>query len=222
MAKLVAAAMICASAGVAGGQTVLNAAAPSAPMVQAVPQAAQQSAAPPVAQPSIPQQAAPSVPQQVAPARPPVQQPPLERAFGGPKMQGRWWKSPRAVEGLQLTAEQQKAMDGILMEYREKLIDLHAGLQKAELKFEEQIDNESPSENAILTQIDKVAQARAELEKANARYLLAIWNKLTLEQRNRMKEIRLHGWQHSNRGMVGQRRQMDRPEANSAIPGSAR
>jgi hypothetical protein len=39
-----------------------------------------------------------------------------------------------------------------------------------------------PDEAKILSQIDKVAQARADLEKANARFLLAIRNKLTPEQ----------------------------------------
>ena len=33
---------------------------------------------------------------------------------------------------------------------------------------------DEPNDAAILAQIDKVAQARAELEKANARFLLAI------------------------------------------------
>ena len=37
---------------------------------------------------------------------------------------------------------------------------------------------DQPNETAILAQIDKIAQARAELEKANARFLLAIRGKL--------------------------------------------
>ena len=41
---------------------------------------------------------------------------------------------------------------------------------------------DQPNEAKILAQIDKVAQARAELEKANARYLLALRSKLTPDQ----------------------------------------
>ena len=46
---------------------------------------------------------------------------------------------------------------------------------------------ESPDEAKIVAQIDKVAQARAELEKANARMLLGIRRLLTPEQWNQLK-----------------------------------
>jgi Spy/CpxP family protein refolding chaperone len=62
---------------------------------------------------------------------------------------------------------------------------LHANLSKAELALEPLVRDDQPNESAILAQIDKVAQARAELEKANARYLLALRSKLTPEPRTR-------------------------------------
>ena len=49
--------------------------------------------------------------------------------------------------------------------------------------------DDQPNEAQILAQIDKVAQARAELEKANARFLLAIRGKLTPEQWKQMQEL---------------------------------
>jgi Spy/CpxP family protein refolding chaperone len=107
-----------------------------------------------------------------------------------PGMQGRWWVIPRIAESLKISEEQQKAMDGILIEHREKLIDLRAGLQKAELKMEQLAEADKLDEGAITGQIDRVAQARAELEKANAHYLLAIWGKLTPEQRTQVKQYR--------------------------------
>jgi Spy/CpxP family protein refolding chaperone len=115
---------------------------------------------------------------------------PLERALGLPGQPGRWWTIPRMVESLKLTEDEQKAMDGILLQHRERLIDLRADLQKAELKLETLVGEEKPEEKAILAQINQVAQARAELEKANARYLLAIWNRLTPEQRTLAREFR--------------------------------
>jgi len=126
--------------------------------------------------------------------------PPMERALGQRGEHGRWWNDPAMVEKLKLTDEQRKAMDGILMEHREKLIDLHANLDKAELAMEPLMGNDQPNEAGILAQIDKVAQARADLEKANARFLLAIRGKLTPEQwkllragrMNRMEQRR--GW----------------------------
>jgi periplasmic protein CpxP/Spy len=58
---------------------------------------------------------------------------------------------------------------------RIKLIDLTATLEQAELMLEPLVENIRPGDEAkILAQIDEVANARAELEKANARLLLAI------------------------------------------------
>ena len=138
-------------------------------------------------------------------------QPPMERAFGLPGFQGRWWTHPRVVEYLKLTEEQQKAMDAILMEHREKLIDLRASLQKADLKLEELVGDAQPNEAAIVAQIDKVAQARAELEKANARFLLAEWSKLTPEQRAQVKEFRAKGWPRPEWGQGRMGREAMRP-----------
>ncbi len=133
-------------------------------------------------------------------------QPPMERAFGPQDGHGRWWNNPRAVERLKLTDEQRKAFDNILLEHREKLIDLRANLQKAELALEPLMSGDQPNEAKILAQIDKVAQARAELEKANAAFLLAIRAKLTPEQWKSIQTFRANhadgrGW--GQRGGAG-------------------
>lgn len=119
-----------------------------------------------------------------------MHRPPFERAFGGRELQGRWWNNPRVIERLKLTDDQRKAFDQILLDHREKLVDLQANVEKAELKLEPLIGNDQPNESAILAQIDKVAQARAELIKANARYLLALRSKLTPDQWKMVQEFR--------------------------------
>jgi periplasmic protein CpxP/Spy len=116
--------------------------------------------------------------------------PPFERAFGGRGIEGRWWNNPRIVDRLKLTDDQRKQFDQILLQHRETLIDLHANLEKAELALEPLVRNDQPNESAILAQIDKVAQARAELEKANARYLLALRSKLTPDQWKMVQQFR--------------------------------
>ena len=108
--------------------------------------------------------------------------PPFERALGPEGNRGRWWNDPVLVEKLKLSEEQRKGFDGILLEHRTKLIDLRGAVEKAELEMEPLIDADQPNEAKILGQIDKIAQLRAELEKANARFLLAIRAKLTPEQ----------------------------------------
>ena len=130
--------------------------------------------------------------------------PPFEKAFDGQGIHGRWWNNPKVVERLKLSDEQRKSFDEILFQHRETLIALRATLAKAELELEPLIRNEQPNESKILAQIDKVAQARAELEKANARYLLALRSKLTPEQWKQVEEFRDHGGQeHHGEGRGG-------------------
>jgi len=116
--------------------------------------------------------------------------PPMERAMGLRGERGRWWNNPTIVEKLKLTDDQRKAMDGILQQHREKLIDLRANVDKAELGMEPMMGQDQPNEAAVMSQIDKIAQARAELEKANARFLFALRAKLTPEQWKQVQEFR--------------------------------
>ncbi len=115
---------------------------------------------------------------------------PMERNLGAWGGHGRWWNNPTMIEKLKLTDDQRKAMDAIMLAHREKLIDLRANLDKAELAMQPMMSEDQPNENAILAQIDKVAAARADLEKANARFLLALRGKLTPEQWKTLQAIR--------------------------------
>jgi Spy/CpxP family protein refolding chaperone len=142
--------------------------------------------------------------------------PPMERALGVQGIPGRWWNNPKIVERLKLTDDQRKAFDGILLEHREKLIDLRANVEKAELEMEPLVGADQPNEAKILAQIDKVAQSRAELEKANARFLLAIRNKLTPDQWKQVQAFRAnHGQERGGPGF-------ERPGHDGQGPGGQR
>src|ERR1700726_2271051 len=65
-----------------------------------------------------------------------MHRPPMEEALGPRGAHGRWWNDPALVEKLKLSDEQRKAMDGILLDHREKLIDMRAAVDKAELELE--------------------------------------------------------------------------------------
>jgi periplasmic protein CpxP/Spy len=116
--------------------------------------------------------------------------PPMERAFRFGEGHGQFWNNPRIVERLKLTDDQRKAMDAILQQHRVTLIDLRANVEKAEVEMQPLMRADEPNESAILAQIDKIAQARAELEKANARFLLAIRSKLTPDQWKQVQQFR--------------------------------
>lgn len=107
--------------------------------------------------------------------------PPMERAFHlGPR--GRWWNNPELVQKLGLTADQQKKMEAVFQQNRSSLMDLSATVRKEEATMEPLLGVDQPDEGKILAQIDRVAQARAELEKAYARMLLGLRRVLTSEQ----------------------------------------
>ena len=107
--------------------------------------------------------------------------PPIERMFGAVP-QGRWWTDPEIVQKLALTSDQQKQIETLFQASRLKLIDLNASLQKEEAVLEPLLDADHPDDSKVLPQIDRVAQARAELEKANARMLLGFRGVLNQEQ----------------------------------------
>ena len=108
---------------------------------------------------------------------------------------GRWWDDPEFIKKLGLSDDQQKRMDQIFNSARIKLIDLFAAVQKEEAIMEPLVAADPPDENKLLAQIDRVAQARAELENANARMLLGIRSQLTHEQWLKLKAERppMHG-----------------------------
>ena len=97
-------------------------------------------------------------------------------------LSGRWWLNAYAVQRLHVSSAQQKQMDAVFREVRPHLIDLSANLEKAEASLDLLLWVEHPDSNKISQQIDQVAEARAELEKANSKMLLRVLLLLTPEQ----------------------------------------
>jgi len=95
---------------------------------------------------------------------------------------GKWWDNPEMVKRLGITADQQKKMDDVFQQSRLKLIDLSATLEKEEVVMEGLLKGPQLDDAKILPAVDRIAQARAELEKANARLMLAIRHVMTPEQ----------------------------------------
>ena len=114
--------------------------------------------------------------------------PPMERTFHDRQF-GRWWENPKIAQAIGLTDDQKKKMDDIFQQHRLNLIDLHANLEKAEVQMGPLIEADQPNEAQVLAQIDKVAQARAELEKADARMLFDVRKTLTADQWQKLKAL---------------------------------
>ena len=108
--------------------------------------------------------------------------PPPGRGPGRGPMAGRWWVDAALVQRLGLTEDQQKKIEALFQQNRFKLIDLSAAVEKEEAIMEPLLESDHPEEAKVLAQIDHIAQARAELEKANARMLLGFRTVLSQEQ----------------------------------------
>jgi hypothetical protein len=113
---------------------------------------------------------------------------------------------------------------------------MEATLRKAEVEMIPLMKADTPDRAAIEAQIDKVVSARADLEKANARFLLDIrmqlkpdqWKQLQTMHQNRMQHdgMREHGrgqWGHDGRGpgMDGPGGQFHRPQGPPPPPDDA-
>jgi Spy/CpxP family protein refolding chaperone len=102
---------------------------------------------------------------------------------------GIWWRNSDMVQKLALNSDQQKKIEDIFQQQRLKLVDLDAALRKEEITLEPLMSSDTPDETKTLAEIDKVAQARAELEKANARFLFAIRRVLTADQWKKLQDL---------------------------------
>lgn len=127
--------------------------------------------------------------------------PPMEQAFG--LGGGQFWNNPKLAQQLNLTDDQRKAMDGILQAHRMKLIDLQATLRKAEVAMIPLMKADTPDRGAIEAQIDRVVTARADLEKANARFLLDVRMQLKPDQWKQLQTMRQNRMGHEQMGEHG-------------------
>lgn len=123
--------------------------------------------------------------------------PPMERQVvrgpNGPFIRvvgpGKWWKDSALMKKIGVSDEQVRVIEKIFQDHRLQLIDLHAALEKQEVILEPLVEADQPEEAQVIAQIDKVAQARANLEKSNALMLLAIRRVLTVDQWKKLRDL---------------------------------
>jgi len=120
-------------------------------------------------------------PEVAAPKAPPL-------VLGGPL--GVWWRDPKLVQQIGLSNDQQKGIETIWRDNRAMLANLISALDREQTEMASLLKAEKPDEAKITTQIDRVVQARAELERANARMLLGIRKVITLDEWERLQRER--------------------------------
>jgi Spy/CpxP family protein refolding chaperone len=116
----------------------------------------------------------------------------------GPTMRGglqlgppiRWWDDKHYAKNLHLRADQKKRMDGLFDENRANLVNRYETLQQEESKMEVLSHAQALDESALFTQIDRVAQARADLEKATTHVMLQVRKEMDPDQITRLDASR--------------------------------
>ena len=125
---------------------------------------------------------------------------------------GTWWRNPATITSLTLTPDQQKKLDDLFLQSRISLIHLHASLEEEQLKLEPLLNSNPPDQGKTMTEISKIADLRADLEKADAKMLLSLRGVLTADQWTKLQADQRTRHEGAGRGA-------GRGEGNGAGPG---
>lgn len=101
---------------------------------------------------------------------------------------GEWWKNPELAKRIGITPDQTKKLDELSFQGKMNMIHLHAALEEQELMMKPIMEAPTVDQKKADLQIDKVADARAALEKAAAKQKLAMRTVLTADQWTKLHE----------------------------------
>jgi len=100
-----------------------------------------------------------------------------------------WWDSPIARD-LNLTDAQVKQIRSTVREYRAKLVDLRASVEKAEIEVEDAFNEENVDPRKATEAIDHLANARADLTRTVSQMSLRLRTVLTPDQWRELQKRR--------------------------------
>ena len=103
-----------------------------------------------------------------------------------------WWDSPVAKD-LNLTEDQNKQIRTIVREYRSKLIDQRAGLEKAEGDFEDQFNDENFEQRRASDALERLITARGDMTRSLSQMSLRLRAVLTADQYKELQRRRPQG-----------------------------
>lgn len=103
---------------------------------------------------------------------------------------GMWWKNPTTVSAIGLTTDQQKHMDDIFQQNRPQLMSMRSALEAEQQKLRPMLDSPNIDQANTYAEIARIADLRAELEKANAKMLLNLRALLTADQWTKLQAQR--------------------------------
>jgi beta-lactamase regulating signal transducer with metallopeptidase domain len=125
------------------------------------------------------------------PATPPPSDPSLLprliRSVGGltfrtAQMPGVWWTDPLLLSRLGLTDDQKAKIDNAFENHRQSIVSSRERLRNEEAQHARLLAADPVDEQAVLAQIDRVVQARGQMERASAAMNLEVRGYLTPSQ----------------------------------------
>jgi Spy/CpxP family protein refolding chaperone len=100
-----------------------------------------------------------------------------------------WWDMP-VSKNLNLTEEQTRQIHSTVREYRDRLVDLRATLEKAENQLGDLMNDDQPDQQKANGAIEKAVQARAELTRTFAQMGFKLRMVLTPQQWRQLQRSR--------------------------------
>ena len=121
-----------------------------------------------------------------------------------------WWDSP-IVKDLKVTGDQQKQIKSIVHDYRNKLIDLRAAVEKADGNLNDILNEDKIDMKRATEAVDKMASAKGEMNRNMTLMSVSLRAVLTPAQWHELQQRQPHPPQHNEmmqgpfhgRGMPG-------------------
>lgn len=105
----------------------------------------------------------------------------LPAAAQNPRGIFNWWDSPLARD-LNLTEAQREQIRATVRDYRPKLIDLRAAIEKAEVEVDDAFNEDTLNQQRATEAIEKLAVARGDMIRTFSQMSLKMRSVLTQEQ----------------------------------------
>lgn len=102
---------------------------------------------------------------------------------------GKWWKDPDIAKELQLTSGDVKQLDKLFVKSRRQMIELKNRVEKEQFEYQNLMESKTLDEAAINRQLQRLEQARSELNEERSRFVVEVRKILGSDRFLRLQQI---------------------------------
>jgi Spy/CpxP family protein refolding chaperone len=110
-------------------------------------------------------------------------------AVGQTMPNGKWWKDRDIARQLNLTANDVNQLDTLFVKSRRSMIDLKNRVEKEQFEYQNLMESKTLDETAINRQLQRLEQARAELNEERSRFIVGVRKILGRDRFQRLQQI---------------------------------